>query len=106
MNTDQAAYTVEVPCRRAKPPPAGCNTWFYGDDYMRSIGWLWASRLCAPNDPPRPGYERDVRKSTKPNAMGRHDQLMVQNIGGTCMLACCTVKVQDWPEVFGVTAKG
>jgi len=77
----------------------GRGTWFYGDDYMRSISKASAEALCNPHPLPRLGHETVVAST---RVQGFWVELVVQNISGSFMLACCNERVANWPERFNV----
>jgi len=75
--------------------------WFYGHDYMVCISKAEAKKLEVRD--PKAGYETlSLRPRTE--LMARSSNwLYLQNISGQLMLASCTTKIQDWPEIFGVS---
>lgn len=67
----------------------------FGLDYEARIGRARASEISV--EPPRPGYERTVAFG----APDRRQRLLLQNCGGTFVLASSTTPVVLWSEVFG-----
>ncbi len=67
----------------------------FGLEYEARIGRARASEISV--EPPRPGYERTVAFG----APDRRQRLLLQNCGGTLVLASSTTPVVLWGEVFG-----
>lgn len=82
-------------------PPVGVH-WSMGADYMARIGAADARKLC-PGLMPRMGYERDVKVIRPPAWPHLPLILTLQNISGDYYLASPHARIDQWPEVFGVS---
>ncbi|MBB5409257.1 hypothetical protein HDG34_003198 [Paraburkholderia sp. HC6.4b] len=88
-----------IEIRQTGLPESG-NHWSYGRDYMRRISAGSARKLCGLYPMPRMGYETIVAVAN--DGYGGKYHLCVQNISGIWFLACTSVPVADWPEIFQV----
>lgn len=74
-----------------------------GDDYMRGISKATAKALCGMYPLPEMGYQTIVAAvADRHFPMSTRHRLEVQNISGQYFVACCSVKVEAWPDVFKV----
>lgn len=84
-------------------PTPGAH-WSYGPRFMQRIAPKDARGLCGMYPTPAMGCET-VCAFTK-NVVGGFDRLTVQNISGAYFLACTSISVDQWPEVFRVEIVG
>lgn len=83
-------------------PEAG-NNWSYGADYMRCISKKTAAALCGMY--PLPGMGCETCVALRPDSYGGFFRLYVQNISGSYVVACSSVRVDQWPAMFGVQVR-
>jgi len=89
---------LNVKVSPVKNPQSG---WFYGHSYMVQISRGEAKKLG--RTLPEVGYEVIVKSVQDWLYSTSKHYLAIHNISGQLMLASCTTKIQDWPEIFGVS---
>lgn len=82
------------------PPPDGSHLhWLYGSSHMVRISRLAAEAMCHPGSLPSNAWELKIGSRRLEFS---EVTLMIQNNGGEFYIYSPQVKIEDWPELFGV----
>ena len=96
-------HTITI--RSLGPPPMGAH-WSMGPDYMVRIGAADAKYVSGGFTLPRMGYECDAREVRPVQWPHLPLVLTLQNMSGDYYLCSPHARIDQWPDVFGVSVTG